>query len=129
MGLNPPSLPESASLYVVDRDPVRQGSSYLRAYKALKINQKRRYSPTKIEKSKKILSPFLTSTYVNHKSTIDHFFRLKRAGSPYYRGLSFSLPEFTRSLSSGAAYLTRSRGMLAHLLFCRGAARPRFLTQ
>ena len=87
------------------------------------FNQIRRYSPTKIEKSKKFLSPFLTSTYGNHKSRIDLYFRLKRAGSPYYRGTSFSLPEFTQSLSPGAAYLTRSRGMLAHLLFCRGAAR------
>ncbi len=28
--------------------------------------------------------------------------------------------EFTQSLSPGAAYLTRNRRMLAHLLFCRG---------
>ncbi|MHC4891108.1 MAG: hypothetical protein ACYTEO_16775, partial [Planctomycetota bacterium] len=48
-------------------------------------------------------------------------------GSPYYRGLSFSLPEFTQSLSPGAAYLTRSRGMLAHLLFCREANSPIFV--
>jgi len=74
------------------------------------FNQKRGYSPTKIEKSKKFLSPFLTSTYGNHKSRIDHFFRLKRAGSPYYRGTFFP----SLSLPS----------MLAHLLFCRGASRP-----
>jgi hypothetical protein len=46
----------------------------------------------KIEKSKKFLSPFLTSSYENQKSRIDHYFRLKRACSPNYRGASFCAP-------------------------------------
>jgi len=39
-----------------------------------KINQIRRGARPKIEKYKKFLSPFLISTYGNHKSRIDHFF-------------------------------------------------------
>jgi hypothetical protein len=36
---------------------------------------------------------------------------------PIIEGVFFLLPEFTQSLSPGAAYLTRSRGMCAYLLF------------
>jgi hypothetical protein len=46
----------------------------------LKINQICRWLSTEIEKSKKFLSPFLTSTYENRESRIDLYFRLKRAG-------------------------------------------------
>ena len=78
------------------------------------FNQKCSSLKPKIEKSKKFLSPFFTSTYGNHKSRIDHFFRLKRAGSPYYRGTFFpslSLPrvypwELLTWLAAGECWLT-----------------------
>ncbi|MHC4462876.1 MAG: hypothetical protein ACYS30_15815 [Planctomycetota bacterium] len=46
----------------------------------------------KIEKSKKFLSPFLTTIYEQRTTINVLHFRLKRAGSPNYRGLSFFAP-------------------------------------
>ena len=40
----------------------------------------------------------------------------------FIQSLSRVYPELVRSLSPGAAHLTRSRGVCAYLLFCRGGA-------
>jgi len=70
----------------------RQGSSYLCAYKARKNQSNLRVVVDKNRKIEKIFTPFLTSIYENQESRIEHYFRLKRACSPNYRGTSFFAP-------------------------------------
>jgi len=56
------------------------------------FNQKRWYLRAKIKISKKFLTYFLKSSYENHESIFEYFFRIKSAGSSNYRGATFSPP-------------------------------------
>jgi hypothetical protein len=52
----------------------------------------------------KILTPFFASSYENQESRIKNFFRLKRAGSPYYGMPKLRSRNFDKFILSAALF-------------------------